>query len=59
MRFMDMKIIIKMCFWGGLQFSMPISAQTPVQTPLTYEMLLPDFQKNKPDSYGTWYLWSL
>ena len=45
---MDMKIIIKMCFWGGLQFSMPISAQTPVQTPLTYEMLLPDFQKNKP-----------
>lgn len=45
---MDKNIITIFWFYWVLLLSMPMRAQSPVQTPLTYEMLLPDFQKSKP-----------
>ena len=45
---MNAKIITSLCFCWVLLLSVPMRAQSPTQTPLTYEMLLPDFQKSKP-----------
>lgn len=41
--------VIQSLFLMGM-YPSSVCAQSPVQTPLTYEMLLPDFQKTKPSA---------